>query len=37
MNEQQHEEPEYVCDACGESFPSEAVLQEHIRNVGIAD
>lgn len=28
---------EYVCGVCGESFPSETALEQHIREVGLVD
>lgn len=28
---------EYVCDACGDQFDSEAALERHIHEVGLVD
>lgn len=31
------DEETYTCEACGESFESEAALERHINDVGIVD
>jgi DNA-directed RNA polymerase subunit RPC12/RpoP len=30
-------EDEYVCTACGETFPTEAALRRHVRTVGLVE
>ena len=31
------DEGKHVCEACGESFESEAALERHVREVGLAE
>lgn len=28
---------EFVCEACGETFESEAALEDHVHDVGLVD
>ncbi|WP_435175732.1 C2H2-type zinc finger protein [Halorussus sp. AFM4] len=35
--ERRREEAQYVCEACGESFDSEAELREHLYAVGLVE